>query len=84
MDKFLKKNSTNNTGHEGNVPPKKRAKQYEEGCYYADGDKMFCRPCNTVVNHIRKSVCDAHLASSKHLANAAEVITTSMTVFVSD
>lgn len=59
----MKKRSAN--AHEGNVPPQKRAKQYD--VFYADGDKLFCKVCNVVVNHIRKSTCDNHINSSKHL-----------------
>ena len=63
MDKFLIKKP--NPGHEGNVSPQERARQYQ-GIYYADGKKLFCRVCNVVVNHVRKSVCDNHIKSTKH------------------
>lgn len=80
MDKFvIKKRSDKNTGHEGCVPPDKRAKQYN-GDFYASGDRLFCRFCNVTVNHNRKSTVDAHLVSAKHkeakeqLANSKEKV----------
>lgn len=57
--------SGTNSAHEGNVPPEKRARQYSE-VFYADGGKLFCKVCNVVVNHIRKSTCDNHITSRKH------------------
>lgn len=73
MDRFLttssskrSRSSSSHSGHEGNVSPETRAKQYPES-FYASGDRLFCKVCNVVVNHIRKSTLDAHLLSSKHL-----------------
>ena len=60
MDKFV--TIKPNPGHEGNVSPEVRAKQYP-GIFYR---KLICRICNVVDNHVRKSVCEAHLKSSKH------------------
>lgn len=52
-------------GHEGNVTPEKRAAQYL-GIFFVDGNQMWCKSCQQVVNHVRKSTCDNHIGSAKH------------------
>lgn len=34
--------------------------------FYVDGIKLFCRSCNVLINHDRKSTLDSHLESQKH------------------
>ena len=46
---------------QGDVTAKQRVSQYPKGVYYEDDRKMFCRVCNTVVDHVRKSVADKHI-----------------------
>ena len=62
MDKFLIKKP--NPGHEGNVSPQERARQYQ-GIYYADGKKtiLLSMQCSFKTNYaFRKrdiAVCHA-------------------------
>ena len=48
---------------QGDLTARDRAAQYVGNVLYADGGKLFCRPCNCVVDHVRKSVVDVHLKS---------------------
>ena len=50
MDKFLIKKP--NPGHEGNVSPQERARQYQ-GIYYADGKKtiLLSMQCSFKTNY---------------------------------
>ena len=52
-----------NPGHEGNISPEARAKQYP-GIFYK---KLFCRICNVVVYQcvVRESVCEVKLISNQ-------------------
>lgn len=70
MDKFVKRVAPLSiprpakipkTAKQGSVSARERAGQYTGGVFYSDGYKMFCRSSNMVVDHIRKSVVDAHL-----------------------
>ena len=59
MDRFVK-----NKSHKGNVSVQARAQQYEE-CH-SDGGKLFCTPCNKILDHTRKSSIDDHIRSKSH------------------
>ena len=75
MDKFVKRVATppvNSapakrralaSAKQGNVAARSRCSEYSSGVFYVDSAKMFCRPCNMVVDHTRKSVVAAHLKS---------------------
>jgi hypothetical protein len=41
------------------------SKLYQEE-FYVDGVKLFCRSCNVLINHDRKTTLDSHLESQKH------------------
>ena len=72
MDRFLKRSTPDpprtpspkpsKAAKQGNVTAVQRAAEFG-ATFYADGGKLFCRPCNSVVNHIRKSIIDNYLAS---------------------
>ena len=48
---------------QGDITAQMRCSQFVGGVFYADGCKMFCRVCNIVVDHVRKSVVDKHVIS---------------------
>ena len=48
---------------QGDLTAKQRSLQYVGSVFYSDGGRMFCRSCNMVVDHTRKSVVDAHIKS---------------------
>ena len=52
---------------QGDIAVQQRCLQYVGGIFYADGGKMFCRCCNVVVDHVRKSVVDVHVKSKVRL-----------------
>jgi len=47
-----------------------RAKQYKSGEFYEDGGRLFCRVCNVVITHQRKSTVDDHLKSASHIRHS--------------
>jgi len=72
MDRFVVKrpitvsssaasSATRKKARQGDITAKQRAKQYPKGIFYEDDRKMFCRVCNIVVDHVRKSVADKHI-----------------------
>ena len=72
MERFLKRAAPTASGSlsppskkskQGQVTAAQRAREYGSTKFYADGGKLFCRPCNVVVDHIRKFVIDQHLKS---------------------
>ena len=86
MDRFLKRPRANELSSPNNcvVPskkPKPCAKQGDVSAayraqefgshFYESGGKLFCRPCNVVVDHVRKSVVsDPHTRDLIYLVNA--------------
>ena len=72
MDKFLVKtptvSSTKKTS--SHLPPNlsahDQARKYPNGAFHMDDGLMFCSECNTVFDHLRKSVVDKHLESALH------------------
>lgn len=68
MDKFLCQ-PHRSKDHAANISAADRAKQYKSSDVYEDGGRLFCRMCNVVLNHIRKSVIDDHFKSQAHLRN---------------
>ena len=40
---------------QGDVSAAYRAQEFDSN-FYESGGKLFCKPCNVVVNHVRKSV----------------------------
>ena len=77
MDRFLKRPTpavdTSSVNSNPSKKPKPSAKQGDVSAafraqefgrnFYVSGGKMFCKPCNTVVDHTRKSVVTAHVKS---------------------
>lgn len=61
-----------NTDHAANITAAERAKQYRSSEVYEDGGKLFCRSCNIVLSHQRKSTVDNHMKSANHLRHAGE------------
>lgn len=51
---------------QGDVSASTRAAQYLNGTFYAENDHMYCRTCNMVVEHVRKTTVDRHLTSKTH------------------
>jgi len=69
VDKYLKK-PERSKDHSANVSATDRAKQYKKSEVFEDGGKLFCRSCNVVLNHQRKSTVDNHFKSDAHLRHA--------------
>ena len=71
---FLKsKKPRADTGHTANVKAKERQRilpEKSQAIFYASGDRLFCKLCNIVVSHTRKSTIDRHIASAKHQRKA--------------
>ena len=78
MDRFLNKRTATDSDPSSSSPHKKRkipvsAKQGDISAawraqefgshFYESGGKLFCKPCNTVVDYARKSVILKHLES---------------------
>uniref|UniRef100_A0A671VAV9 U1-type domain-containing protein n=1 Tax=Sparus aurata TaxID=8175 RepID=A0A671VAV9_SPAAU len=58
--------STANKSHlPTKISAKDRAKDYP-GVLDDSGGKLFCTPCNCVLDHRRKSTLDDHFATAKH------------------
>jgi len=69
MDKYLKQ-PERQKDHAANVSTSDRAKQYKKSEVFEDGGRLFCRSCNVVLNHQRKSVVDNHFKSAVHVRHA--------------
>jgi hypothetical protein len=61
-----------NKGHKANKSAKERAVQFKSDGFYEDGGKLFCRSCNCVVDHCRKSTIVDHQQSAKHIKRKAD------------
>ena len=72
MDKFVKKIQIKEKVIIGKVTLQERATQFKEDCYM-DGERLFCKTCNLVLEWARKSVIDDHLRSKKHLKRKSEI-----------
>lgn len=48
---------------QGNVSAADRVAEFGKHLFYADGGKLFCRPCNFVVDHFRKDSATKHVNS---------------------
>ena len=48
---------------QGNVTASVRVAQFGKKLFYEDSGKLFCRPCNLVVDHYRKDTVAKHLKS---------------------
>ena len=91
MDRFLKRpaesparspapakrTKPSELSRQGNVSAADRAAQYDKGVFYAENELMYCRVCNTVIEHVRKDTVNKHLTRKVHLekvqrAKAAE------------
>ena len=83
MDRFLKKRPidggcpssskqpSSKKAKQGNVSAAQRAREYASGKFYESGGKLFCRSCNVVVDHVRKSIVDQHLKSKVRASTCA-------------
>ena len=64
-------NSTNSGSKQGNITAKERANNFGSD-FYCNDDKLFCKACNVVVDHIRKSTIVDHLKSQSHRRRKGE------------
>ncbi|KAK6484065.1 CGG triplet repeat-binding protein 1 [Huso huso] len=72
MDTFVKsKHVSGGKSNLGNKTAADRAREYPRDLYEDEG-KQFCRPCNVVIAHQRKSTIDDHLKCNSHLRNIAK------------
>ena len=46
---------------QGKVSASVRVAEFGRDKFYADGDKLFCRACNVVIEHTRKNTVERHL-----------------------
>ena len=53
-----------------NITANDRARNYPEGTFHVDDDRLFCSSCNVVVDHLQKFVVDKHLEAASHKRNA--------------
>ena len=67
LSKYLKTDlkSKINKNHEASISAKERASQFKNDMYIMD-DRMYCRFCASVVNHVRKSTVLEHIGSAAH------------------
>ena len=77
MDRFLNSNANKRSRSDsdevtpaskkprkqGNVPASVRVAELGKKLFYEDSGKLFCRPCNLVVDHYRKYTVAKHLKS---------------------
>ncbi|XP_074621358.1 uncharacterized protein LOC141879906 [Acropora palmata] len=76
MDKFVVKTPAVSSTKKASshLPPNliahDRARKYPTGTFHVDDGLMFCSSCNTVIDHLRKSVVDKHLDSALHKQRA--------------
>ena len=75
MDRFLKRvappTSTNVSTHpckkykpaskQGDISAAARSRDYEKGTFTVDNGRLYCRTCNVLVEHTRKTTVDRHL-----------------------
>ena len=67
MDKFVVKTPAVSSTEKASshLPPNltahDRARKYPTGTFHVDDGLMFCSSCNTVIDHLRKSVAEKHL-----------------------
>jgi len=66
--------------HLGNVSARQRAADAEfSGQLYEDGGLLFCKICNLVIDHTRRSSIQNHIKSAKHLKRQEDAAITSDT-----
>ena len=79
MDRFLKRPAVGSpsgsltssskrrsvAAKQSNVTALVRVAEFGKDTFYADAGRLFCRPCNLVVDHIRKHTVEKH--TKKHL-----------------
>ena len=53
---------------QGKVSAAVRVAEFGSDKFYADGGKLFCRACNVVVEHTRKSTVQRHLSRKVSLS----------------
>uniref|UniRef100_A0A671UTJ3 U1-type domain-containing protein n=1 Tax=Sparus aurata TaxID=8175 RepID=A0A671UTJ3_SPAAU len=71
MERFVRLNPpTASNSKLANITAAERAKQYKE--LHEDGGKLFCTPCNIVVDHRRNSTKRDHLSSANHQKRKSE------------
>ena len=52
---LLKSKKRSAASKQGNVSASVRIAEFGKATFYADNGKLFCRPCNVVVDHVRKN-----------------------------
>uniref|UniRef100_A0A671VUS8 Uncharacterized protein n=1 Tax=Sparus aurata TaxID=8175 RepID=A0A671VUS8_SPAAU len=71
MERFIRPNPPTASNFKlANITVAERVKQYKE--LHVDGGKLFCTPCNKVVDHRRNSTIRDHLSSAYHLKRKIE------------
>uniref|UniRef100_A0A671VUT2 Uncharacterized protein n=1 Tax=Sparus aurata TaxID=8175 RepID=A0A671VUT2_SPAAU len=71
MERFIRPNPPTASNFKlANITVAERVKQYKE--LHEDGGKLFCTPCNKVVDHRRNSTIRDHLSSANHLKRKIE------------
>ena len=77
MDRFLKRSNPSSStdvlppakkrksaaSKQGNISAKMHADEYAHTTLYCDDSRMFCKYCNVLVDHVRKSVVETHVSS---------------------
>uniref|UniRef100_A0A671VGL7 U1-type domain-containing protein n=1 Tax=Sparus aurata TaxID=8175 RepID=A0A671VGL7_SPAAU len=73
MERFVRLNHpTASNSKLENITAAERAKQYKE--LHEDDGKLFCTPCNNVVDQRRNSTIRDHLSSANHLKRKSETL----------
>ena len=86
MDRFLKRSAPSDTSlspptkklkslaKQGKISALQRVREYGKENFYESGGHLFCKPCNIVVDHVRKFVVDQHQQSKVSSLNKIVLI----------
>ena len=66
-----KRKKPNAAAKQGHVTASSRASQYVQGTFYSENGLLYCRTCNEVVEHARKTTVNRHLDGKTHLKKVA-------------
>ena len=53
---------------QGNISSAARSRDYEKGTFTVDNGRLYCRTCNILIEHTRKTTVDRHLLTKSHSA----------------